>query len=53
MIFRPAIGQKPIKFILPELVSYLEESGVLYVGNGWHLCTPVLVNMSNITFEVT
>ena len=39
-------------FILPEFVSYLEERGVLYVGNGAHFCTPVLMNMCNITFEV-
>ena len=30
----PAVGQKPIKFILPELMSYLGERGVLCVGNG-------------------
>ena len=22
------------------------------MGNGWHLCTPVLMNMCNITFQV-
>ena len=22
------------------------------MGNGWHLCTPVLMNLSNITFQV-
>ena len=32
-------------------MSYLGERGVLCVGNGWHLCTPVLMNMSNITFQ--
>ena len=30
----PAVGQEPIEFILPEFVSYLEERGVLCVGNG-------------------
>ena len=33
-------------------MSYLGERGVLCVGNGWHFCTPVLMNMSNITFQV-
>ena len=28
------------------------ERGVLYVGNGSHFCTPVLMNMCNITFQV-
>ena len=37
----------PLRF-----VSYLGERGVLCVGNGWHFCTPVLINMPNITFEV-
>ena len=41
-----------IKFILPELVSYLREIGVVCMGNGSHFCTPVLMNMFNITFEV-
>ena len=42
-----------IMFILPEFVSYLgERGGVLCVGNSWHFCTPVLMNMSNITFQV-
>ena len=41
-----------IKFILPEFVSYLGERGVRCVGNGRHICTPVLMNMSNITFQV-
>ena len=37
------------KFILPEFVSYLGERGVMCVGNGSHLCTPVLkMNMCNI-----
>ena len=33
-------------------MSYLGERGVLCVGNGWHFCTPVLMNMSHrlITF---
>ena len=33
----PAVGRYPIKFILPcifEFVSYLEERGMLCVGNG-------------------
>ena len=47
-----AVGQEPINFILPEFVSYLGERGVLCVGNGWPFCTLVLMNMSNITFEV-
>ena len=34
------------------LVSYLGERGVLCVGNGLHFCTPILVNMSNITFDI-
>ena len=34
-------------------MSYLGERGVLCVGNGWHFCTPVLMNMCNITFEVS
>ena len=29
-----AIGQELIKLILPEFLSYLEERGVLCVGNG-------------------
>ena len=48
----PAYGWYPIKFILPEFVSYLGERGVLCVGNGSHFCTPVLMNMCNITFQV-
>ena len=36
---------------LPEFVSYLGERRVLCVGNGWHFCTPVLMNMCNITFR--
>ena len=42
---RPAYGRYPIKFILPEFVSYLGERGVLCVGNGSHFCTPVLMNL--------
>ena len=47
-------GRPPwsIKFILPEFVSYLGEREVMYVGNGFHFCTPVLMSMSNITFQV-
>ena len=41
-----------IKFILPEFVSYLGERGVPCVGKRSHLCTPVLINMCNITFQV-
>ena len=37
--------------VLPEFVSYLGERRVLCVGNGSHFCTPVLRNMSNITFQ--
>ena len=49
----PAYVRYPIKFILPEFVSYLGERGVLYVGNGSNSCTPVLViNICNITFQV-
>ena len=47
----PTVGRYSIRFSLPEFVSYLGERGVLCVGNGWHFCTPVLMNMSNITFE--
>ena len=46
------VGQEPGKFILPEFVPYLGEKGVLYVGNGSHFITQVLMNMSNITLEV-
>ena len=42
----------PIKFSLPECVSYLGERGVLCGGNGSHFCTPVLMNMCNITFQI-
>ena len=48
----PAVGRYPIKFILPEFVSYLGKRGVLCVGNGWYFCTPILMDMCNITFEV-
>ena len=47
----PAVGQEPIKFIWPEFVSYVGERGVLCVRNGSDFCTPVLMNMSYITFE--
>ena len=47
-----SVGQEPIKFILPEFVSYLGERAVSCVENDRHFCTPVLMNMSNITFEV-
>ena len=33
-------------------MSYLGERGLLCVGNGANFCTPVLMNMSNITFQV-
>ena len=33
-------------------MSYLGERWVLCVGNGSHFCTPVLMNMCNITFQV-
>ena len=46
----PTYSRYPIKCILSEFVSYLEERGVLSVGNGSHFCTPVLMNMCNITF---
>ena len=42
----------PIKFILVVFVSYLGERGVMCVGNGSHFCTPVLINMCNVTFQV-
>ena len=48
----PAYGRYPNKLILPEFVSYLGERGVLCVGNGSHLCTPVLLSMCNVTFQV-
>ena len=41
-----------IKFILHDFVSYLGERGVMCVGNGSHFCTPVLMNMCNVTFQV-
>ena len=52
ILLRPAYSRYPIKLILPEFVSYLGERGVLCVGNGSHLCTPVRMNMCNITFQV-
>ena len=33
-------------------MSYLGKRGVLCVWDGWHFCTPVLMNMSSIAFEV-
>ena len=45
-------GRYPIKFILPECVSYLGERRVLCVGNGSHFCTLVLMNMYNTAFHV-
>ena len=48
----PAYGQYSVKFILPEFVSHLGNRGVMCVGNGSHSCTPVLMNMCNITFQV-
>ena len=33
-------------------MSYLGGRGVMCVGNGSHFCTPVLMNMWNITFQV-
>ena len=45
-------GGQYYNFILPEFVSYLGGRGVLCVGNGQHCCKPVLLNMSNITFQV-
>ena len=48
----PAWDRYPIRFILPEFVSYLRERGVLCVGKGSHLCTPVLMNMCNITLQL-
>ena len=47
-----AYGRYPNKFILREFVSYLGERRVMCVGNGWHFCTPVLMNMCNITLKV-
>ena len=41
-----------IALILPQFVSYLRERGVLCVGNGSHFCTPVLMNICNITFQI-
>ena len=46
-------GSEKVKFSVRVLfVFYLGERGVLCVGNVWHLCTAVRMNMSNITFEV-
>ena len=33
-------------------MSHLGERGVVCVGNGWHFCTPVLMNMSSKTIQV-
>ena len=52
LLLGPAVGWYPIKFILPEFVSYLGKRGVLCGGEQFQLCTPVLMNMCNITFEV-
>ena len=52
VLLGPAYGRYPIKYILPEFVYYFGERGVLCVGNGSHFCTPVLMNMSNITIQV-
>ena len=52
VLLGPSGGQEPIKFIAPEFVSCLEGRRVLCVGNGWHFCEIVLMNKSNITFEV-
>ena len=49
---RPVCGWYSIKFILHEFVFYLGERGVMCVGNGSHFCTPVRMNMCNITFQV-
>ena len=51
-IIKTRLQPDPVRFILPESVSYLGERGVLCVGNGSHFCTPVLMNMCNITFQV-
>ena len=49
----PAYAQnRANSVLLPEFVSYLVERGVMCVENGWHFCTPVLINMSNIKFQV-
>ena len=44
-----AVVQEPIKFMLPEFVSYLGERGVLCVENGRHFYKIVLMNMFNIS----
>ena len=52
LLLVPAVAGT-IKFIFLEFVTYSGERGVLCVGNGSHnFCTPVLMNMSNITFQV-
>ena len=52
LTLRSGYSRYPIKFISPEFVSYLRERGVLCVGNGSHFCTPILIKMCNITFQV-
>ena len=49
---RTGVGRYPIRLILPEFVFYFGEREVLCVRNGSHFCTPVLMNMCNITFGV-
>ena len=44
--------QELIKFIAPEFVSCLGEGGVPCVRNAQHFCKTVLMNKSNIMFEV-
>ena len=48
----PTGGQELIKFIAPEFVFFWGEKGVLCVGNDLHFCKTVVMNMSNISFEV-
>ena len=56
-LIRLGCRPQPIKFILPEFVPYLGGRGVLYVGNGSHFCTPVLMTtfqgLRLITFVFT
>ena len=55
VIIGPAHGRYPIKFFLPEFVSYLGERGVLCVGNGSHFFTPDLIvwcGMSEICLKL-
>ena len=44
--------QESIKFIVPGFVSCFGETGVPCVGNGFHFRKTILMNISNITFEV-